>query len=163
MNYFELFELKMAPVVDKTRVSKKYFELQKKFHPDFFSNGTEAEKEDALSQSAEINKAFQIFQQDDKTLEYFLRVNGKVFTDEKYELPADFLMEMLDLNDLVMELSPEEVAARIEEEEAALTAEVAPILEKDFEKGITPEEMDALKLYHYKKKYVKRILDRLDQ
>ena len=44
MNYFELFEIPVALKVDKALLARKYFELQKKFHPDFFSTGTEAEQ-----------------------------------------------------------------------------------------------------------------------
>ena len=162
MNYFELFGFEMAPKVDKTVVSKRYFDLQKKFHPDFYSQGTEYEKEAALEHSAEINKAFKIFQEDDKTLEYFLQANGVLVTDEKYPLPQEFLMEMLDLNDEVMELEPAEIDRKIAEITAALDADLAPVLEKDFNQGYTAADMEALKMYHYKKKYLRRILDRID-
>ena len=61
MNYFDFFDFKMAPVIDKTRVAKKYFDLQKQYHPDFYTQATEAEKEEALDISSQINKAFKIF------------------------------------------------------------------------------------------------------
>jgi molecular chaperone HscB len=44
MNYFELFGFEEKPFVDRSLVSKKYFELQKKFHPDFFTNESEDDK-----------------------------------------------------------------------------------------------------------------------
>ena len=62
MNYFELFELPVAPRVDKSSLARKYFELQKRYHPDFFSNASEDDREAALQKSAAINKAYNIFQ-----------------------------------------------------------------------------------------------------
>ena len=48
MNYFELFGLPVSFKIDKSKLALKYFELQKKYHPDFFANGTEHEQEEAL-------------------------------------------------------------------------------------------------------------------
>ena len=57
MNYFELFELPVSFIVDKSKLALKYFELQKKYHPDFFTQSTEAEQSDALETSSQVNKA----------------------------------------------------------------------------------------------------------
>src|SRR6478736_8123030 len=103
MNYFELFGFPEAPVIDKKLLAEKYFALQKQNHPDFFTQSTEAEQENSLQQSADINKAFTTFQNEDKTLEYFLRLKGVVETDEKYPLPPGFLMEMMEINETLDE------------------------------------------------------------
>ena len=60
MNYFELFELPVSFKTDKARLAQKYFELQKKYHPDFFVNGTEYEQEQALEISSQLNKALKV-------------------------------------------------------------------------------------------------------
>ncbi|MDB5202678.1 MAG: chaperone protein HscB [Ferruginibacter sp.] len=161
MNYFDLFGIPMAPVIDKTMLAKKYFELQRASHPDFFSNENEATKEDALQASADINKAFKIFQHPDRTLEYFLREKGIIATDEKYELPPAFLMEMMELNEGLMEDSPADSEAKISSLAASLSAEVKPILDSYDADKTTAAELAALKAYYYKKKYLKRILERL--
>ena len=99
MNYFELFGLNEAPIVDRNIIAKKYIELQKKFHPDFHTNENEADKEFAMEQSAAINKAYNIFKYKDNTIEYFLKMKGIIFADEKFSLPPEFLMEMMELNE----------------------------------------------------------------
>lgn len=160
MNYFELFGFPVSPRVDKTLVSQKYFALQKINHPDFFTQATEAEKEDALQQSAAINKAFTIFQNDEKTIEYFLQEKGVIQTDEKYQLPPDFLMEMMELNETLNEKDGVTLAEEMADIERPLLEEINPILEKS-SRDIDASEMEKLKAYYYKKKYLKRILDRL--
>jgi molecular chaperone HscB len=160
MNYFELFELPVAPTVDKSKISKKYFELQKKYHPDFFSDAGNQEKEEVMLKSAMVNDAYKTFQDGGRTIEYFLRVTGILETDEKYDLPKPFLMEMMEINE---SLNEDELHAKsqIEEFEKKLWDEVKPVIEH-YANGITTgTELQQLKLYYFKKKYLKRILDRL--
>ncbi len=161
MNYYELFELPIAPVVDKSGISKKYFELQKRFHPDFFTNETEADKENALEQSAAINKGFNIFSNKEKTLEYFLQLKGIIKPDEKYNLPPQFLMEMMELNEALDEENAS-VQQNIDDFENELDKELLGLLSNENTAELDEKELDQLKAYYYKKKYLKRILDRLD-
>jgi len=62
MNYFELFDLPVQLKVDRHGLPSKFFELSRKYHPDFFVNGTEEEKASALELSAMLNKAFRTLQ-----------------------------------------------------------------------------------------------------
>lgn len=160
MNYFDLFNFKIAPVIDKTRVAKKYFELQKQYHPDFYTQATEAEKEEALDISSQINKAFKIFKDEDQTLEYFLLQTNTITPDEKFKLPPDFLMEMMEINEAIGEQENEEVKKQINDFIEELNKPVAAILDKE---GADPthEDLEKLKIYYFKKKYLHRILDRL--
>lgn len=162
MNYFELFEIPVAPTIDRTGLSKKYFELQKKFHPDFFTNESEEEKENVLQQSADINKGFKIFQNKEKTIEYFLQQKGIIATDEKYALPPDFLMEMMELNEELDEANKESTENKVKEYEMELYAGIDPVLTTYEDKTTTASDLEKLKAYYYKKKYLERILDRLD-
>jgi molecular chaperone HscB len=160
MNYYELFELPISPVVDKNGISKKYFALQKEFHPDFFTNETEEDKENALAQSAAINKGFTIFSNKEKTLEYFLQLKGIIVADEKYNLPPDFLMEMMELNEGFDEEA--DIEAKVAAFEQELLLEIEPLLNPENSTSITENDYQKLKAYYYKKKYLKRILERLD-
>ena len=160
MNYFELFGFEVAPVINKSLVAKKYFELQKNNHPDFFTQSSESEQEQALEQSANINKAFATFQDGEKTLEYFLQLKEVIRTDEKYELPPAFLMEMMELNETLTEKDGVTLAAEMAQIEKPMLEEISPLLSLD------PAKLDSLayeklKAYHYKQKYLKRILARL--
>ena len=160
MNYFDLFGFTEAPSIDKKLLAEKYFGLQKQSHPDFFTKANEADQEEALQQSADINKAFTTFQNEDKTIEYFLQVKGVVETDEKFQLPNDFLMEMMDINETLDEKDGVTVTAELAAIEKEIYAAIAPLL-KDSSMHNDPESLQKLKLYYYKKKYIQRILARL--
>lgn len=161
MNYFELFGLPVSPVVNRAELAKKYFELQKQYHPDYFTKSGEHEQEQALELSAAINKAFTIFQNEEKTLEYFLQLSGTLVADEKYNLPPDFLMEMMDLNEMLPELPELEIRNRVQSYGNLLAEEIKPYLQELQPGSNTSQTTEKLKEYYYKKKYLKRILDRL--
>jgi len=157
MNYFELFELPVSLKIDQAALTKKYFELQKKYHPDFYTRANEYEQEEALEISSQLNKALKVFKNPQETIKYVLQLKGLLEEEEKYQLPPDFLMEMMELNE---ELS-DDSAARIATLEKELYNEVEPIVESYNDAQTTQAELARLKEYYYKKKYLKRILDRL--
>ena len=127
MNYFDLFELPFAPSVNKANLSRKYFELQRKFHPDFFSDATEQEREETLDQSA---------------------------------LPNEFLMEMMEINELLEENDQASNLIKVNGMAEEMYNEVKPVIER-YSPDTTDLELLKIKEYYYKKKYLNRILDRL--
>ncbi|HEY0065932.1 MAG TPA: hypothetical protein VGB46_01170, partial [Flavisolibacter sp.] len=76
MNYFELFELPVKLKVDRNEARKKYFELTRKYHPDYFVNQGSDEQQDMLEVSAQLNKALKIFSNEDETMRYVLTMKG---------------------------------------------------------------------------------------
>lgn len=157
MNYFELFELPVSLNIDQGKLARKYFELQKKNHPDFFTQATEHEQEEALEISSQLNKALKIFKQREETIKYVLQLKGLLAEEEKYQLPPDFLMEMMELNETLSDDSAAQIAA-IEQE---LYIPVQPIIENYNDAAATEADLLKLKEYYYKKKYLQRILDRI--
>ena len=157
MNYFELFELPLAFKVDKTLLARKYFELQKKYHPDFYTLENEAEQAEALEMSSQVNKALQTLRNPDETIKYVLQLKGLLEEDEKYQLPPDFLMEVMELNEDLGEGS----AAAISNLEADIQLPVISILENYDDASTPTEDLLKVKEYYFKKKYLDRILERI--
>ena len=157
MNYFELFDIPVSLKVDKSKLAKKYFELQKRYHPDFFTQADEEGQAAALEKSSSINKALKLLQSQDETIKYLLELKGLLAADEKYQLPPDFLMEMMDLNE---NLSADSTTSIIEIE-TGLYDEVKYIIE-GYNDSTSNEALQKVKAYYFKKKYVQRILERLD-
>ena len=161
MNYFELFNIPVTPKVDQSILTKKYFELQRKNHPDFFSDATETEKELIIQLSADINKAYTTFKDDQKTLEYLLTLNGIIEPDEKYKLPDDFLMDMMDFNEELVDMTQDLAKEKVKLLEKTFYNEVKDLIEK-YDAETVKSSISGLKLYYYKKKYLNRILVRLE-
>jgi molecular chaperone HscB len=162
MNYFELFEIPVQLNVDKKSIAGKFFELSRKHHPDYFVNEEEEAKSTSLEVSAQLNKAFRTFQNPDETIKYVLQLKGLLEEEEKYQLPQDFLMEVLEINDQLLDAEDEpqlktSLKAAISNLQSEIYSPVAGIIE-NYKEGITTEEeLLQVKEYYYKKKYLDRI------
>ena len=162
MNYFELFDLPVTLKVDRSALSKKYFELQKQHHPDFYTQADEDEQKEAIEKSSLINKALKTLQDADQTIHYVLQLKGLLKGNEQYILPPDFLMEMMELNEKLAEEDPETFKQEVDGLENELYESVNDIIENYSNDSITTENLLKIKEYYFKKKYLHRILDRLD-
>jgi molecular chaperone HscB len=161
MNYFELFGLPIAFKADTHQLRNAFMHIQRASHPDKFVQGTEAEQEMALEQSAIANKGFSLLNNAEKILPYVLEISGHIQADEKYNLAPDFLMEMMDLNEAWMDADSEAAKSNVTEQvktiQNAIYTPVKAILEGN-SIDITKEAMLQVKEYYYKKKYLDRIL-----
>jgi molecular chaperone HscB len=165
MNFFELFNIPVSLQVDSATIKTKFYELSRKCHPDFFSQATEAEQEDALEKSSLVNKAFKVFSNKNETLKYVLQLKGLLEDEEKYKLAPDFLMEMMELNEALMDAKIESdeaavsnIKSQISNLENELYENIKSIIEH-FKDGVsTQEELLQVKDYYFKKKYLARIL-----
>lgn len=166
MNYFALFGIPVQLQVDKKDLPRKYFELSKKYHPDYFINEHPDKQEEALEVSAQLNKAFKTLQDPDATINYVLKLKNLLEEEEKYELPKDFLMEVLEINEQLMDLDDDpdvlqNVTRSLQTLEKSIYDPVKNIIENYSEGETTEQELLQVKEYYYKKKYLQRISDQL--
>jgi len=167
MNYFELFDIPVQLKIDKTKLASKYFELSRKHHPDYFVNENPEKQQSVLEISAQLNKAYKTFQNTDETIKYTLQLKGLLQEEEKYQLPQDFLMEVLEINEQLADMSDdpagkERIQLAIGNMQSAIYKPVKDIIEL-YREGITTEK-DLLKVkeYYFKKKYLQRIQEQLN-
>jgi molecular chaperone HscB len=160
MNYFELFEIPIQLQVDAKQLSGKFLQLSRRYHPDFFTQDTPEAQEEALQQSALLNKAWNVFQQPDEILAYVLKLKGLLTEQEKFQLDPAFLMEMMDINEAIAENDPARQTSlneRLVELQQEIYAPVKKIVE-DYQEGATTEaELLKVKAYYFQKKYLDRI------
>ena len=157
MNYFELFDIPVSIQLDSKWLTTQYVALQKKFHPDFFGQASIEEQSEVMEKSAAINKAFKIFQKEEETIKYILQLKGLLQEEEKYQLPPDFLMEVMELNESLSDNSANEVAVF----EKEIYEKGRPIIEGYNDETVTKEDLLTLKDYYFRKKYLQRILERM--
>ena len=158
MNYYDLFEIPISVSIDRALLSKRYFRLQKSFHPDYFTLADEAEQQTALEKTALLNKAFKIFKDADATIKYLLQMKEMLTEEEKYPLSPDFLMEVMELNESLSAGTADQISVM----EDDIYAPVRNIIANYNDAKVTTDELLKLKEYYFKKKYLQRILDRID-
>ena len=165
MNYFELFDIAISFSPDKAQLKLKFYELSRKYHPDFFTQENETEQAEALEKASLVNKGFKVLQNQDETIKYVLQLKGLLEEEEKYNLPPDFLMEMMELNEQLADAKMEgdsnafeAINKLIADKEEEIYEPVKNNIENYKEGTTTNEELLQVKEYYFKKKYLNRIL-----
>ncbi len=169
MKYFELFDIPVSFEVVEENLKAKFLELSKTFHPDRFTLASEEEQEDALERSTEINEGYKVLRRFDTRLHYILSQKGLLSGEGQDKLPQDFLMEMMDINEVIMDLQfdPDEAKtaqakAQIKSFEDELEASIAKALAN--ENAVEDDASLAIaRDFYLKKKYLKRIYENLDK
>ena len=163
-NYFDFFGLPPAPTVDKSALKRTFYANSKRFHPDFHTLADGATQDDALEQSTINNQGYKVLNDDDRRLKHLLELRGVLGEEGSNQLPQAFLMEMMELNEAVMELKFEpdpEAEARVISMigglEGDLEAEVASLLQTYDDESATPADLELLKNYYLKKRYLRRL------
>ncbi|MDB5193957.1 MAG: chaperone protein HscB [Segetibacter sp.] len=165
MNYFELFNIPVSLKPDQQQLKKRYYELSRQYHPDFYTKENDWDQAEALEKASDVNKAYKTFLNPDNTIKYVLQQKGLLEEEEKYQLPQDFLMEVLELNEQLLEAKMEEdIAAtnQVKSSIANLNEEIYQPVKTIIEGYKEGESSDAdllkVKDYYFKKKYLDRIL-----
>ena len=167
MNFFELYGLPVLLSPDLAYIKNKYYELSRKFHPDFYTNSEPGEQAENLRISSDVNRAYKTFLDPDATLRYVLQLKELLEDEEKYKLDPEFLMEVLEINESWMDIEGNDEAqvATLKKQVHALQDEIYKPVEqtiKEYMDGVTSTQaLLQVKDYYYKKKYLQRILDKI--
>jgi molecular chaperone HscB len=170
MNYFEFFGLPVSFRVDESALRQQYLQNSKKYHPDFHTLSSESEQTRMLELSTFNNEAFKTLADPDLRMRYVLEINGLLGEEgSQPALPQEFLMEMMDINEGLMELELESDGARyeltlkaVEHFEKELEGEVRPVLDTWTEAAGT-ESLQAVRDYFLKRRYLLRIRENLSK
>ncbi|KAA3631269.1 MAG: hypothetical protein DWQ02_16615 [Bacteroidetes bacterium] len=153
---------------DASQVKKTYYGKSKQYHPDFFTTDTEDKQNEILQLSSLNNEAYKVLSDEDLRMKYILE-HLKILTEEnKNDIPQEFLMEMMEFNEKLMELEFDfdpEIVNSAEEDlqiiENQLRKEVIQILEKKSVEETSEAELFEVKNYYLKKRYLLRISEKL--
>ncbi|MEM9259904.1 MAG: iron-sulfur cluster co-chaperone HscB C-terminal domain-containing protein, partial [Bacteroidota bacterium] len=163
-NYFDFFKLPVAPTVDQAALKRQFYINSKRFHPDFHTLATDSAREEALEMSTLNNQAYKVLTDDDLRLRHLLELKGALGEEGSHSVPQDFLMEIMEVNEALMELefdedpaTREKVEQLIDGLEADLGRSVAELINHYDDTTVSSAELDQLKDYYLKKRYLLRL------
>ncbi|MBI1224185.1 MAG: Fe-S protein assembly co-chaperone HscB [Bacteroidetes bacterium] len=169
MNHFQFFEIPISFYPDMVDLKQRFLKNSKLFHPDFHTLESEEKQLDVLEKSTTNNQAYLVLSDFDKRLKYILELKG-MLDDSKNEIPQDFLMEMMELNEAVMELEFDfdekllsQAESQVAEMENSLLESVNPIMQA-YVDGETPvERLVPLRDFFLKRRYLWRLKENLNK
>jgi molecular chaperone HscB len=168
INYFDFYDISESFNPDQALLKKKFYQLSKEYHPDFYANDTDERQQEILELSTLNNKAYHTLTDPTKRLDYILRSHELVAEGAKPQLPADFLMEMMDINERLMEVENAQQLADISAETLAVEDDLKKSLDSlttDYEtlNDTTKEDrLNKIADIYYRQKYLLRIKESLD-
>ena len=168
VDYFEFYGIKESFSPDVERLKKKFYELSKQYHPDFHANEDEAKQQEILEFSTINNKAWQTLSDPYKRLEYILKTHDLLQEGAKPQLPAGFLMEMMDINERLMEIEDAGQLAHLTNEVLAVEDDIQAKLEKaaagydKLDDAAKESRLNEIAGCYYRQKYLLRIKESLN-
>ena len=167
-NYYEYYGLPLHPKVDQAALKRTFYANSKRFHPDFHTLSDDAAQNEALEQSTLNNQGYKTLSDDDLRLKHFLEVHGVLGEEGQNSVPQDFLMEIMEVNEALMELEFEDdpmvrqkVTSLIDGLAHDLEADVADVLENYNPDHPAPDALDRLKDYYLKRRYLLRLRQKI--
>ncbi|QDA59113.1 Fe-S protein assembly co-chaperone HscB [Hymenobacter jejuensis] len=168
-NYFEFYNLPETFRPDEATLKRQYYALSREYHPDFHATAAPEHQQEILNLATLNTNAFRTLSDPDQRMAYILSTHG-LLEEGKQELPNDFLMEVMDLNEQLMELEFEpdpETVARVENEVDALSetldAGIEPVLAgyEGLPQDVRPQALQQVRTYYLKRRYLLRIRETL--
>ena len=170
MNYFEFYDLPISFNVDAAALKKTFYSYSKKYHPDFFTLESEAEQAKILELSTLNTQAYKTLSDAEGRMKYVLELTGAMGEEGQNKLPQDFLSDMMDINEAIMELEfdPDEtVLEKVENDvqsiENQLLKDIKPVLDSYKHGETEASELEKIKIFFLKKRYLLRISENLSK
>lgn len=168
MNYFEFYDIPVSFTPELTAIRKQYYANSKKYHPDFYTMESEEKKAEILQLASLNNEAYKTLSDEDLRMKYILETENILTAENKTSIPPDFLMEMMDINEQLMELefdydekTFQSAATATLGIENQLHNDIKVVLSKTSIKDCTATELLSIKNYYLKKRYILRIQEKL--
>lgn len=102
MNYFEAFGFPKLLDIDLKVLEKRFYELSRKYHPDYFTTASSEDRAQALRMTALVNDAYRTLRHLVRRVEYLLELEG--FKPDGSKVPKTFLMEVFEINEQLEEV-----------------------------------------------------------
>lgn len=140
-NYFQLFDLPEQYQLDSAALRNTYRELQRKTHPDKFTDASQHEQMLAVQYAATINDAHDVLKSPLKRAIYMLKLRGIEMNEQgSAALDPEFLMEQMQLREELEqaahaadpETALEKVTEHLEQELAVLQDKFAEQIDQGY-------------------------------
>ena len=170
MNYFAFYNLPESFRPDEADLKRRYYAKSRETHPDFHATSAPENQARMLRQATLNTDAYRTLSDPDQRMAYVLREHGLLEEGRQEQLPPDFLLDMMDLNEQLMELeaAPDaEAQSRLAGEVTALTdtldAGIRPVLAgyEQLPADHRPAALRQVLTYYLKKRYLLRIRQQL--
>lgn len=99
LDYFTCLGLPRLLQIDQSELERKFYELSRSFHPDFYQNKSDAEQAISLGNSALLNTAYRTLRDPVQRAEYLVKLEAGSAKEIRNTPPADLFEEIMSLQE----------------------------------------------------------------
>ena len=106
-DFFSFFGLPRLLVIDQAQLERRFRDLSRQFHPDYFYNAAPAERLASLERSSYLNDAYRALRNPISRIEHLLAIEGlppAKSEDGTAKVPPSLLEEVFELNEQLDEI-----------------------------------------------------------
>ncbi|KAM5194838.1 iron-sulfur cluster co-chaperone protein HscB [Mantella aurantiaca] len=157
-DYFQILHCDRTFDVNIQELQKKYRNLQRSLHPDYFSQKSQYERDISDQQSSLVNKAYNTLLSPLSRGLYLLGLHGITFKEGTEEgVDSPFLYDILEVNEQLNEANTD---AEIEEI-GNIVQEKCQILTENIQEAFQKDDLEGAKMFLVKMKYYTNILEQV--
>lgn len=101
VDYFTFLGIPQSYHIDIKELERLFYDLSRRFHPDYFAAATPEERAYSTDRSSMLNDAYRALRDDGRRARYLLRLHGVSLNEGK--TPPDLLAEIFELNERMEE------------------------------------------------------------
>ena len=168
IDYFAFYGLPPSFRPDEVALKRLYYAKSRETHPDFHATSSPENQAEMLRQATLNTDAYRTLIHPDQRMAYLLRQHGLLEEGKQEQLPPDFLMDVMDLNEELMELETDPAgiakgAAKVTALVDTLDAGIEPVLAgyEQLPADHRPAALQQIRTYYLKKRYLLRIQQQL--
>jgi molecular chaperone HscB len=160
LNYFDYYKIPCQYNLNQSELRKLFYSKSKDLHPD------QSIQVEAIDLASINNEAYRILSEPHLRLKHILEIFNGPMDESKMQLPNEFLMEMMELNEEIEFVSDDKRASLNEKIKSLIQSEEDHynIIIQKFDKQDHSEEV-LLKLeeFYFKQKYYYRMLQNMNR
>ncbi|XP_071753809.1 iron-sulfur cluster co-chaperone protein HscB isoform X1 [Centroberyx gerrardi] len=160
VSHFQIMDCDRSFTLDPQKLQRRYLQLQRLLHPDNFSQKTVKEQEYSENQSALVNKAYETLLKPLSRGLYMLELEGMhIEEDAGSGADAEFLMELMEINEALDEAQTPEEANKIGQNTKVKLTDLTEQIDAALRKG----ELQAAKALLAQMKYFANIQEKVKE
>jgi len=181
MNHFEVFGLPRRLEIDGAELQRRFYELSRRYHPDFHHAASPEAQAQALEASARLNAAYRALRDPIARVEYLVRLEEGRETREgapvKPHAPPELLAEMFEIQEALAEAKTgtlddatrqtlREQRDRLRERQTAEEARLVGPLSRAWDAGETSDRVAGLRAFKESlatRAYLRTVIGDLDE
>ncbi len=121
IDYFSVFGLPLCPAIDESALTRQYYDLSRRLHPDLYQTGTAEEKDASLKNTVLLNRAYRTLRDLVQRGQYWLELQGESLGKENNRVPPTLAMLVFDVQEKLAEVRDTREAGKEKDSGADLT------------------------------------------